>query len=623
MRATIDTGRRAAAATRAAIQLADQRQPEPSRRSCAASVLTFGLPFLIASLLSAGAVQAQTLPAQERSIREWATCDATVDSAVGIAQAFKAARNGAFTLVVDCPVLLHVGEDVARTVFIDHGTSVKFSGTGTLYVDNIFVPAFALVNTNGVNLINWRVQYIGGLPADQQRPGYYDNGVFVAAPAPAAASYRFNDTTLKSWMANNRGITFLSTNPPWAGPTSNMALFQVRGDTSNVNVKGMRVGVPATAGGHQYVPVVFSFISSVRSGLAFSRSSPNNADTYAVPHHLSFDDVQLDGTYMGWLGNVQDSTFTNIKSLRYGDLQDASGGSPGGVGKWFPPPHLFYLNYAVGQDTRLYNRNLVLSRINDYGYRAGVARDTVGSSGSGYANSLKIGGNNVSIDQYYSQRPDGLLDLLPSDGLTIHDTHGSYDSTFLHGLYPGIRFPSTGYRNITITASSLEDRASGGSSTPPIGWMAGAGPNDNVQMTDFRVSIDNWVGSYYVQLQESAGRIYATQSNVDLYYSLFHADGTVASVHSGRNGDVTWQITATPSTLFTGSYSDISWSVANAARCESDTPNWSAGTTSGTQSVTSLYVNSLAPRFGLSCIAKDGSMGIRPFVNVYFFDSYD
>lgn len=81
---------------------------------------------------------------------------------------------------------------------------------------------------------------------------------------------------------------------------------------------------------------------------------------------------------MGWQGNVQNAIFENIKSLRYGDLQDAHGGHVGGINKWSPPPQLFYLNHTYSDDAKLYDTNIHFDGITDAGPRLGVARDKGG-----------------------------------------------------------------------------------------------------------------------------------------------------------------------------------------------------------------------------------------------------
>lgn len=554
---------------------------------------------------------AQTMPSVERSVSEWVSCGGNLDDTAGLARAIDAARHNAFTLVVDCPVLVHIGEDIGKTIFIDDDTSIRFRAQGKLIVDNVFVPAFAIVNAANVNLVNWRVEYRAQVPIDPQRDGYVNNGTFVAFPGPVRPAYAFNDVTLKNWLTTHKGVTFQSANPWWTGPISTMAVFHIRGTTHHLTIRGMQLTVPQTAGGHQFIPVAFSFIPGPRSGMTIASNTPFDEASYAVPSQLTFADIVLDGTYMGWLGNVQDTQFSGVRSNRYGDLQDETGGTMGGVGKWFPPPHLFYLNNNTTESSTLFNRNLTLSQIQDLGPRIGVARDVSASEPrSGYANSLKIGGNNVMVDSYLSNRPDGFLDLLSSNGLTIKGLRGRYDSNFLHGMYPGIRFPSTGYRNILITDSRISDIASGsGSTIQPVGGMAGAGPNDNVQIQDLKVTISNWALGDYKLLEESAARIYGTNHQVDMTYTIGATPlgtpptSSITTIRSGRVNNVTWQMRAQPSTTTTGTFSNVNWVVSNAVSCDTSSTGWTASGLSGSQQVTSPTAGTI--RYGLLCTASD------------------
>jgi hypothetical protein len=96
-----------------------------------------------------------------KSIREWVTCDGSLDDTEAVARAFEAASNDAFTLVVDCPVRLHTGTEVGTSVLVGDGTTVKFTGTGEFMVDNVFPPAFEIPHPNQVSLIDWNVKYVG------------------------------------------------------------------------------------------------------------------------------------------------------------------------------------------------------------------------------------------------------------------------------------------------------------------------------------------------------------------------------------------------------------------------------------------------------------------------------
>jgi hypothetical protein len=96
-----------------------------------------------------------------KSISEWAACDGLLDDTQAVARAFEAARNNAFTLVVDCPVRLHTGSEISTSVIVDDGTTVKFTGTGQFRVDNVSPPAFEVPHPNAVTFIDWNVEYVG------------------------------------------------------------------------------------------------------------------------------------------------------------------------------------------------------------------------------------------------------------------------------------------------------------------------------------------------------------------------------------------------------------------------------------------------------------------------------
>jgi hypothetical protein len=56
---------------------------------------------------------------------------------------------------------LHTGIEISRSVIIEDGTTVKFTGTGEFRVDNVFPPAFEVPHPNAVTLIDWNVKYVG------------------------------------------------------------------------------------------------------------------------------------------------------------------------------------------------------------------------------------------------------------------------------------------------------------------------------------------------------------------------------------------------------------------------------------------------------------------------------
>jgi hypothetical protein len=422
----------------------------------------------------------------KKSIGNWVSCDGKSDDAAGAAKAFAAAAHAAFTLVVDCPVRLAIGSDISRAIFIDDDTTVEFTESGQFTVDNILVPAFVIANSSNITLTNWNVQFDGSLPvnADQQPSG------------------AFSEERVTPWLTANRGIRFDASqghiSALWTGSTPMCAIVFISGDSGHIAVTGMQVRVPTSAGGDRFVPVVFSLNPDFKSNQSVTAKTPITAAFVAVPHDLTFSGITFDGTYMGWVGTLQNAVLENIRSSRYGDLQDAQGQNVGGVNKWFAPPHLIYFtHYSATEDAALSNKGIKIRDVTDEGVRIGKARDVAGEGLSGNALSLKLGCSDCSVDNYHSARPDGFLDCLTSDGLTISNVAATYDSAFLNNLYPGWRFPQPPYVDVTFENVSLTDTA-GATSRPPISNIVnsiGQVSNQGIVMQNVSVYLNRWVGS--------------------------------------------------------------------------------------------------------------------------------
>jgi len=442
----------------------------------------------------------------KKSIRNWVTCDGVTDDSLGVAQAFDAAKNNAFILEVDCPVFMHVGMDTTRTVFIDNGTQVDFSAAGLIILDNILVPSFVIADTNNVTLTNWNVKYVGNLPINPMgQDGEY----------PAAT---FSGMVLTHWLTANRDIKFIGqARAAWPGFVSACAIFYLAGSTSNIDVEEMNVWVPQNAGGDHYVPMVFTMQVLQTANQTVTTDVPLKSPYYAMPSNLTFSGITLDGTYMGWQGNAADMRISNVVSYRYGDLQDAHGENVGGNDDWFAPPHLFYLNYLPNGDPSLFNRNIVIENVVDYGQRVGNPRDT--NSGNCY--SLKLGAYNGSVSNYVSFRPDGFMDVLWSTGLTLTNITASYDSSFLHGTFPIIRFPGPPYHDVTFTNVKLQDTAEN-TDVDPI-WGSNYAADTNIIFNDTEVSLNQWTGNdppgYSPTVGSTKPYFAGIGNNVDIQYA--------------------------------------------------------------------------------------------------------
>jgi hypothetical protein len=498
----------------------------------------------------------------KKSISAWVSCSGTSDDSLGAATAFSAAKNHAFTLVVDCPVFIHSGLDIDRAIFIEDGTTVEFTAAGKFIVDDIFHPAFVIANSNNITLTDWNVEFDGSLPVNENVLGYMQNGQWVVKGGAGQPSNAFNDERLTPWLKTNKNIVFDTSQGPvnsyWAGTTNTCAMFFMVGDSSNVSVTGMHVYAPSTAGGNSFIPVVFSSNLGYKSNQTVTVKTPVTSQYIAVPHNLTFSNTVLDGTYMSWVGTGQNIVIENTQSLRYGDLQDANGGNVGGIGKWFAPPHLFYFNYNSAGDPGLFNTGIQIKNVLDNGPRVGTARDKGGSDTiSGNALSLKIGCHSCSVDTYTSLRPDGFLDVLDSNGLTISNVTARYDSAFINNVYPGWRFPKSLYENLTFANISLTDTAAA-TVQAPIG-NASETTNENLTFKNVNVMMVKWSGND-LPLPIIGG----TQNKIALEF-LMSANAT--RVTTAEQGAVSVTLQATPAILSAGDKALLTWSSKDASTC--------------------------------------------------------
>jgi hypothetical protein len=547
---------------------------------------------------------ASAQPRNPRSINAWVSCSGTSDDTSGVMKAFAAAKNNAFTLIVDCPVKLHSGLAIDRGIFIDNGTTVEFTGSGKFVVDNLFHPAFIIANSSNITLTNWNVEWQGSVPVNPNFGGYEWNGRFVSSGGDTQPAGAFNDLVLTPWLASNRAITFSEgqgyVKSYWVGGVNPAAVFFLTGDTSNVVFSGLKLYVPANAaGGHNFMPLAFSSSPNWKSRQTVTGRTPLTARYAAVPHQLTFSGLDLDGTLMGWQGNLQDAMFENITSHRYGDLQDANGGNVGGIGKWFPPPHLFYLN-THATDPALFNTNVHFSNIVDLGIRSGVARDRPGDSGSGYANSLKLSCVDCTVDGYTSHRPDGFMDVLDSTNLTVSNVTATFDSLFIYNLYPaGVRFPDVIYQHITFEGVQMTDTADA-TSHGPIG-NATNNSNDDIVFSNVQVNMSKWTGPANELPLPTIG---GSNNNIALNFTMTSQSMKVAHLQKAA---MSVTVKGTPATLRPGATTQLTWTSREAGSCGTSGA-WSGSiATNGSRSV--KVGSAGAYDFGLNCRNSSVSSG--------------
>jgi hypothetical protein len=248
------------------------------------------------------------------------------------------------------------------------------------------------------------------------------------------------------------------------------------------------------------------------------------------------------------------------------------------------------LNYDTAADPKLFNTNLTIKNVVDDGPRVGVARDKGGTDTvSGYALSLKIGCVSCTVDTYSSTRPDGLLDVLASDGLTISNVTATYDSSFINNLFPGWRFPTAPYKNVTFENIVFQDVAAS-SIRAPIGDAANDS-DENIVFSNVHVSMKHWASGGL-----PLPNIPTSGSQVALDYAITDIGSRVQGLQQAA-ALVTLQ--ATPATLKAGDSTVLVWTSKEATACTASGA-WSGSLgTAGSKSVT--YQASGTYAYTLTC----------------------
>ena len=508
-------------------------------------------------------------PLPPKNVRTFgAACDGVTDDRDAFAKGIAAAAGNALNLQIDatCTLFIKVGTDVTKPVFFEDGTTVQVLPGGKIIVDDISIPTFNLVDTVGVTLIDWNVHFVGSLPVD--------SSTWVGG--------KFNDTTLKTYLEKSRNVSFPTNDAGtasalWASPTNTSAMFDLRGQTSQVSITGMTLTGGAT--GDTFIPMAFSMTPEAKRGQVIYRDTPVDGTAFAIPDSLTFSNIALDGTYFGWQGQSSNSTYSHITSLHYGDMQDSSGGNVGGCptdggsgGCALAPPHLFYFNERAQPD--LSPSHNTITDVLDKGLRVGVAR----LASSGNASSIKFGGVDSTLNGYTSYRPDGLMDVLSSTNNVIENVTATYDSTFCQNAYPIIRFPGSLYTNLTMKGLILSDTAA---STDHAIFPGDDHPTAIVKasVSGVQVTMNAWTGAP----RGFVGAFSGTDSNTQVSYAV---GSTPEAASVGQVNAVTFQLFATPSTVATGASTTLTWSTTGATSCTAGGGPWSgAKAASGTEMV--------------------------------------
>jgi len=197
----------------------------------------------------------------------------------------------------------------------------------------------------------------------------------------------------------------------------------------------------------------------------------------------------------------------------------------------------------------------------DAGLRVGTARDKGDADSiSGYALSLKIGCVDCSVDTYTSKRPDGFMDVLASNGLTVSNVAATYDSAFLNNLFSGLRFPQTPYKDVTFENVILTDTAAL-SVQLPISTV-GQPNNENIVFKNVRTVINRWAGAG-LPLPVIGG----ASNSISMDVSIL-GPGSRVAMSSSAGLEVTLQ--GTPAKVKAGGSTTLKWVAKGATSCSAN-----------------------------------------------------
>jgi hypothetical protein len=190
---------------------------------------------------------------------------------------------------------------------------------GRLIVDNVCVPAFVMSSpcTSG-SWENFQIEY---------NANFGMQAINIQQSNVVAAASQFNNVTYANYLTQYNGNTFSGSpyTPIWQGQTNACAIFYIKGAASNISFTNGSVFVPQGVTVNYFCPMAFSFGPDWLYGVTPTSSTPSTSAT--SPNNITFDNVTFDGCLFGFQGTATNLSFSNITSIRYGDLQDGTSGT--------------------------------------------------------------------------------------------------------------------------------------------------------------------------------------------------------------------------------------------------------------------------------------------------------
>ncbi len=95
-----------------------------------------------------------------KSIKQWVSCNETIDETNQVAAALAAAANNAFVLNVDCPVRFHTGAAANQSISVPDGVTLQFTGSGEFLTGDGGPPALSVDHLELVTFIDYNQSYV-------------------------------------------------------------------------------------------------------------------------------------------------------------------------------------------------------------------------------------------------------------------------------------------------------------------------------------------------------------------------------------------------------------------------------------------------------------------------------
>ena len=416
------------------------------------------------------------------------------DSHNAVKTMFAQYSNTNYEIEVDCPIMVHVGNDPTLPIMMPPNLDVKFGPNGMFIFDNLVMPSFVWNDVAVGTWTNAQFEWIGTVP--------------LTMTATLDGNYSaWNDGMCKQDLITNHALTLLTGGScVYDGTVNGSAMLMFKGAHDGY-FYNMHLFAPQTANASQFIVTAMAIEYQWSPGATIT----NNNVTVTAPNgnstkNLNFYGTVIDGADMGVVGQGTGANFFNTLGLRYSDVQDASyltngvGGSQGGATCaagtcWMAPPHLFYVQLGDGS----LNTKLNIINTIDMGYYVGGTKRR--STNSGSLLSLKIDlGNGAVVDGYVSHRPDGYSDVINNFagnlGGTMRNVWADFNSQTLTvdgTTVWGWRFPSSNpyigqsYQNINI-----RDLATEPTNYPIVG--PGYSTNQDLTFSGIRVFMNDVPG---------------------------------------------------------------------------------------------------------------------------------